>query len=282
MSEVYLTSGCKVNLFLRIHERLASGYHLLTSVFIPLDYPQDRIKITLLEKSEIHLKTNLSSLATNNILEKVFYLFKQETGFKYGCSIFLDKRVPLGAGLGGGSANAAVFLKYLNSIANFPLSQDRLLNLASRIGADVPFFLLNQSAWVEGIGDKICPLELNLKGWYGLLVYPKLHISTAWAYQKWDELKKKQKTYLTFSTWTNKRLFSHGTFVLLNDFERVVFKAYPCLRELKEKILALGASGGCLSGSGSAMFFLFRNRENQKKALNFVEKESLIFYNYLF
>ncbi|WP_456325161.1 4-(cytidine 5'-diphospho)-2-C-methyl-D-erythritol kinase [Desulfonauticus submarinus] len=282
MDEVLLVSRCKINLFLKIGERLANGYHLLTSLFFPLPYPTDEIKVTLTSEESFFLTSNFKFLEQNNILEKCFWLFKKETGFQGGCKVYLNKRVPIGAGLGGGSANAAVFLNFLNNLLPTPLDKNSLIRIASQLGADVPFFLFNKPSWVEGIGEKIEPVAIDLTGLKGLLICPKIKISTKWAYECWDKIQISKKSFLTLSAWINKKSVSQGRIVLLNDFEKIIFHAYPQMRELKEEIFKLGACGGGLSGSGSAMFFLFRETKKQKQARVVLDKLGLLSYNYSF
>lgn len=277
-----LFSGCKVNLFLKIKERLASGYHTLASLFYPLSYPTDSIQIKCQKESKFSLKCNKKELEQNNILEKIFIWFKERELLTEGYQIYLQKEVPVGAGLGGGSANAATFLSFLNSRSKRKFSSEELLKVAASFGADVPFFLAKQPAWVEGIGEKIEPLELKLTGLKAILICPQLFISTAWAYKTFDKFQNVQKTFLTTAGWINKSLFSQGRLVLLNDFEPVVFASYPQLRSLKEEMLKLGASGGVLSGSGSAMIFFFRDSKKWEQALTFLEQNKFLYYSYTF
>jgi len=278
-----LYSGCKVNLFLEIKERLENGYHLLASLFYPLPYPRDTLYIEEQEILEFQLESNKKELEQNNILEKIFNWFKEQGLLERGYKVFLEKQVPVGAGLGGGSANGAVFLNFLNSRISRKFSLQELREkIAPLFGADLPFFLWNQAAWVEGIGEKIYPLSFQLKDLRGILICPECFVSTAWAYKTFDKFKNNEKTCLTLPPSLNKKSVSQGRLVLFNSFEPVVFSTYPELRNLKEEMLAVGAGGGIMSGSGSAMFFLFREKQKWEKALSRLEQKNILHYSYTF
>ena len=286
MKKKYLfRPGCKVNLYLNIISRLDNGYHLLESLFYPLTTPFDELSIEVTTGKEFTLKCSDPSLTNENILEKAYLAYGGRTGFWPGLNIYLRKKIPIGAGLGGGSSDAACLLKFLNSLAaaagNMAFSQEDLLALGTEVGADVPFFILNSPAWVTGIGDKLRPEKVSLAGWYALLICPKIHISTAWAYRAWD--KKQKKDYLlTGAGREDNRTSFTRTFVLYNSFEQVVLPEFRQLYDLKLTMIRNGASAVVLSGSGSSMMAFFRRAELQEQASLILNQLSIPFYKYHF
>ncbi len=277
--------GCKVNLYLNIVSKLDNGYHQLESLFYPLTKPFDELSIEVTTQKEFTLKCSIPELENENILEKAYLAYGKRTGFWPGLNIYLRKKIPIGAGLGGGSSDAACLLKFLNSLAaaagDMSLSEEDLLALGTEVGADVPFFILNSPAWVTGIGDKIRLENVSLAAWYALLICPEIHISTAWAYRAWD--KKQKKNYpLTRDGGRDKRTSFTRTFVLYNSFEQVVLPEFRQLYDLKLTMIRNGASAVVLSGSGSSMIAFFRQAELQEQASLILNQLSIPFYTYHF
>lgn len=292
---VTLRSGCKINLSLEITGVRPDGYHTLKSYFLPL-HPlpfSDELADTLLLKPLQRpggvplclVRSNLPGLdPLNNTLTKAFGLF---SGALPGCpslDIELRKGVPAGAGLGGGSANAAALLVFLNNLAQAggvnAFAEDELLALAALVGADVPFFILNRPAWVSGIGELVrpdsAPLEAH-KNSYIILLCPNIHISTPWAFAEWDKLPKPEQNALT-SEGRRDSNNSAAEISFINSLENPVFAAFPALHELKEKLLALGAYQAMMSGSGSSLFGLFADKEAAEAAVAALRNEGLALY----
>ena len=277
IKKTILRSGCKINLFLQITSRLSGGWHELDTVFLPLPEPFDQMTLTRIE-DERGLVVECSSPGidvNSNTLTKAYTLFAEATGFTPGICVFLEKGVPSGAGLGGGSADAAVFLRWLNSLAPKPLSFADLSQIALHVGADVPFFLLGTPCRAQGKGEILtpCTLPQALVGNEVVLVCPRVFVSTPWAYTAWDAWSEKHSGDLTKGNgWRtdlhSPRLLTEQRFTahLENSFEPPVFEAFPELRQLKETLLCLGARAAVLSGSGSALFGLFRTKEEASKA----------------
>jgi len=282
MQKYLFRPGCKVNLYLNIVSKLDNGYHQLESLFYPLAKPFDELVIEVTTRKEFILKCSIPELENQNILEKAYLAYGKKTGFWPGLNVYLRKKIPIGAGLGGGSSDAACILKFLNSLAkDRSLSEEDLLALGSEVGADVPFFILNSPAWVTGIGDKIRLENVDLTGWHALLICPKIHISTAWAYRAWDE--KQKKDYLLTREWgKDKKATFTRTLVLYNSFEQVVLPEFWQLYDLKLTILRSGASAVVLSGSGSSMIAFFRRVELQEQASLILSQLSIPFYTYHF
>lgn len=296
MQKIEIYSGCKINLYLHIGKRLESGYHELESLFIPLDTPCDRLSISYKEIQ--HERLNVSenqvngSLSINsdfadldlksNTLSKSFELYTKLRPLNYKINLYLEKKVPVGAGLGGGSANAAVFLNFLQSLKNPqglpPLHDDALINIAKRVGSDVPFFLKPGVKKVSGIGDKLNACKNPFSGYYLVLVCPKEKISTAWAFNKLDQLRKSENLNigksLTRPRESGINMVSYGA-LLRNDFEKLVFKEFPNLVEVKDSLLKMGAEYALMSGTGSSIFGLFKE---DKKAQVFIDQSKYTVY----
>ena len=180
----------------------------------------------------------------------------------------LIKGIPHGAGLGGGSADGAEVLAWLQRHNPEPMPQKELDALAARVGADVPFFLHEGSCMAEGIGDELRSAKAGLDGWYGLLLCPPVHVNTAWAYGAWDA--ENTSFFLTEKKKADKNnRSSYQSLYGLNDFESVVFAANPVLLELKAQLIQQGANIAGMSGSGSSLFGLFQKHENAAQAAEF-------------
>lgn len=264
-----LRPGCKINLGLKITGRRKDGYHLLSSLFAPLSVPADTLFVERINGSRLLLECD-RDFGSENILHKTYRIFCEKTGCHPGVKAILKKRIPAGAGLGGGSSDAASFLKWLNQEFGSPLAEKELYEAAAAIGADVPFFILNRPALVQGIGEIVMPIDgfprLNL-----VIVFPGIHIDTAWAFKTYDE--EFAPPALTEKNLTNLAAMDReflpgqrGDSLPANDLEKTVLKHFPQLGELKRLFLEYGASGAGMSGSGSAMYGIFNTCEKAKAA----------------
>ena len=270
MAPITLRSGCKINLGLRIVGVRSDGKHLIASLFWPLAEPHDELILTPRHDGNITVQCDGLSLdPKQNTLTRAHTCFAKLAGEAPGVDIRLVKGVPAGAGLGGGSADAAALLRWLNGQLPCPLPDATLAACAADVGADVPFFLHGCPCRVQGIGERITPMpELApfLAGWSVLLLCPGVHVSTPWAYGAWDRQQAafcensltsvcSDDRYLAFRTLGAS--LSRDRTVLANDLESVVFKAHPELERFKSALLEQGAAGAAMSGSGSAVFGLF-------------------------
>jgi 4-diphosphocytidyl-2-C-methyl-D-erythritol kinase len=276
--------GCKVNLFLRITGVRENGYHDLESLFYPVPEPYDEIVFKRRNDGggPILLCENPELLGEGNTMAKAWRDFAEATGFLPDFDITLYKNIPMGAGLGGGSADAAAVLLVLNEEAgNKALSDVELMELAAGVGADVPFFLMNTPAWAEGIGELLTPLHLDLSGFHFVLACPDVHVSTGWAYKSWDSLhlEKKAGATLTKSGSTVKNTIS-TCLELWNSFEEVVFSEHPELARIKHDFLSMGAAGAVMSGSGSSVCALFRREAAAKSAVDFFERQGIVSFKH--
>lgn len=264
-----IKAGCKVNLSLDIVGIRENGFHELDTLFYPLPEPSDLVTISPAPAGTgIGITSDVPGLdGEANIMTKAWKAFARATGFAPDLHVGLQKNIPMGAGLGGGSSDAAVLLDYLNRNAGQrALGRTELMRLAAKVGADVPFFLLGEPAWASGIGDVLTPAETNLSGLFAVLACPHISVSTAWAYAAWDTIHAGES--LDSLTWplTDIKKVNFSEAWLRNAFEEVVFLNYPTIRKLKERLLASGACGAVMSGSGSSVFALFRGLGEARKA----------------
>lgn len=273
---VSLKSGCKINLYLEITGLLPNGYHTLNMYMVPLEHPHDQLHISPLTalggESCCRVECSIPGIdLENNTLTKAFKLYAQLLPQAPSIKIELVKGVPHGAGLGGGSADAATLLRFLNNFVQAKglsgLETDKLMEVAAKVGADVPFFVANTPAWVKGFGDIVEPDPAPLKsfdGWSLVLVCPQVHVSTAWAYSAWDKMEKSAKILTTSARQDSNK--SAASLNLYNSLEVPVFSRFPQLAETKEKLYSLGADYALMSGSGSSIFGLFRSEKLAKSA----------------
>jgi 4-diphosphocytidyl-2-C-methyl-D-erythritol kinase len=269
-----LSNGCKINVGLRVTGVRADGYHELDSFFYPLPHPRDELTTRRVRRDGIRVVCDSQHIEPdNNTLTRAYTLFEQATGGSPGIEVFLRKRVPVGAGLGGGSGNAAALLLWLNRENGFPLSPESLAAVALGVGADTPFFLRNCPCRVRGIGELLMPVNRFLAGFWLVLVCPVVQVSTRNAYAEYDHLPPPEKflemqnNLTEFALQAKKSpLFSllHAVGVplkgkggLVNDLEAAVFPSYPSLASIKAELSHLGADAACMSGSGASLFGLF-------------------------
>lgn len=265
-----LTAPCKINLCLAITGRRADGYHELDTWFYPLPAPCDTLELAeAAPGSGLILDCSAPGIdARDNLVFKAWDRFGHATGFRPDLRVGLTKRIPSGAGLGGGSSDCAAMLLWLNQNAGrAALDADALNSLAAGLGADVPFFLLGRPARATGIGELLAPVSPDLSGLHLVLVCPDIHVPTPWAFAQWDAANPGPAPARAGSGLTTQgpESMKHGPRrlpALVNDFEPVVFARHPELSRIKQTLLAAGAAASLMSGSGASVYGLFR-RERQ-------------------
>ncbi|MCR4438607.1 MAG: 4-(cytidine 5'-diphospho)-2-C-methyl-D-erythritol kinase [bacterium] len=266
MARVYLRSFAKINLGLRVLGRRSDGYHDICTIFQQVSLGDDIIVAPDGEEVTVVCRQPGVAPGRDNLCWRAAAALQMATGCRRGARITLRKRIPVGAGLGGGSSNAAVVLAALNEIWGTRLPEEELLSLAAQIGSDVPFFLLGGSAVGEGRGEVLRPIELPTDYWC-VLAIPNVEISTRWAYSaaKFD-LTKRRKSITFPCRVAELRDRQQWEQFLNNDFEEVVFAAYPVIAQLKAELRREGGFYCSLSGSGGAVFGLFTRREQARRA----------------
>ncbi len=257
-----IKTPAKLNLFLEVLRRREDGYHEIRSIMVPIDL-FDEIELKKTAKG-IQVWCSDPSLPVDerNLAFKAASLYLGKAGIKEGVYIGIKKRIPISAGLGGGSSDAAAVLKGLNKIYQ-RFSGTQLVELAKQIGADVPFFLYSSPCLAKGVGEilePLCPRMLHF-----VLVTPYIQVSTAWAYREYDKL------HLTKSEQSSiKRYWKEGNIkaLLRNDLEKVTIASFPVIKELKTLLLKKGAKGVLMSGSGPTVFGIFESRQDANRVVN--------------
>lgn len=249
---ITLSSPAKLNLFLHITGRRANGYHDLQTVFQLIDYNDD-LEFATEKTGILTLHCNNSELAgASNLALRAARALQEYTGSKQGASIYLHKRIPMGAGLGGGSSNAATTLVALNRLWDTHLSVEQLCKLGATLGADVPVFVRGESAWAEGIGEILTPIELPQR--FYLVITPDCHVSTA------DIFSHQQLTRNTTAIKMAAFLARHTR----NDCENVVRKLYPPVDEALNWLDQYAPAR--MTGTGASVFAGF-DTEAQARAV---------------
>lgn len=255
-----LFPNAKINLGLNVTEKRKDGFHNIQSVFVPINYCDcleiiENINETIKKNK---LKFTFSGMQidgdpTKNIVAKAYELLNNDFNLP-AVKIHLHKTIPVGAGLGGGSSDAAFTLKGLNDLFNLKLQEKELISYAIKLGSDCAFFIRNKPVFASGKGEIFDDCFIDLKKHRTIVVWPNIHISTLDAFKniKPKQNKKNLKEIITnnITGWKN---------VLKNDFEETIFKKHPQIGVVKEKLYANGALYASMSGSGSAVYGIFEN-----------------------
>jgi 4-diphosphocytidyl-2-C-methyl-D-erythritol kinase len=220
----------------------------------------DNISFKSLSEDDIIIESNNPDLESKgNLAYKAASLLKDRFKVKEGVKITLEKNVPMSAGLGGGSSNAANTLVTLNKMWNLNLTQKKLISLGAEIGSDVPFFIVGETALVEGIGDKIKPLRKSIS-MNIVLVNPGIKVSTSWAYKQFDKNKSKSKTSKNIKELIkaiNKKDVKKISENVYNDFDAIIEKKFKIITEIKNNFKKFGALDSMVSGSGPTVIGLY-------------------------
>lgn len=263
-NKIKLKSYSKINLSLWIKEKRDDNYHEIETIYLENENLFDNIDIELIDDNQQTINIVMISDAfhcdiplKDNLVYKAADLFFQKVGFLGSCNIEINKRIPLFAGLGGGSSNAGYVLRALNQMLNYPLHISELLLLALQIGSDVPFFIVGQTCLAKGKGEKLYKINNKLSLDIKIVKSKNISISTKWAYEQLDLLRQnldhtnEMKNIINALKTSDYELLFDNIF---NDFEKVMFAKYPVLVEEKNKLLKEGYSASGLCGSGSAIF----------------------------
>ena len=264
--------NCKINLGLSILAKRADGYHELETVFYP---------IAVSDALEILPAANLTMTQTGiavpgdpaqNLCLKAYHLLKKDFPNLPAVQMHLHKNIPMGAGLGGGSSDGTSTLLILNQQFSLGLNDQQLIDYASQLGSDCPFFVYNKACHATGRGEILTPIHLDLSNYQFLLVHPGVHIATAWAFQQLTPNTKSESIQSIIekpiNDWKNS---------LINDFEAPVFKAEPTLSAIKDQLYQLGAMYASMSGSGSSLFGIFpKDHFNQAPSIEHALRIDLI------
>ncbi len=251
--------NAKINIGLNILNKRDDGFHNLETIFYPINL------CDVLEFVEVDGRVDFSNSGLNidcdiedNLCVKAYRLLQKNYNLP-NIKIHLHKVIPFGAGLGGGSSDASFVLKSLNEYFQLGISSDTLKEFSSQLGSDCAFFIDNKPSFAYDRGEKLQEIDLNLKGYHIVLVKPDIHISTQEAYAginpKVPEVSLKELISQPIENWKNS---------IFNDFENHLFKAYPLIKKIKEDLYNMGAVYASMSGSGSSVYGIFKEKVDAK------------------
>ena len=259
MPSVTLPSPAKLNLFLHITGRRDNGYHKLQTVFQLLDYG-DNLTFSSNPTGKITISPQIEGVAAeNNLIVRAAKLLQAKAGCNSGCDIVVEKKIPMGAGLGGGSSNAATALVGLNHLWQCDLEPDTLAELGAALGADVPVFVHGNSAFAEGIGELLTPLDIP-EQWY-LVITPDVHISTAEIFSNPQLTRNSPPIKIRALSGEQYR----------NDCQSVVEKRYPAVKQALDWIADY--NNPLMTGTGASVFCCFATQTEAQQALDLVPKQ---------
>ncbi|MFI3316828.1 MAG: 4-(cytidine 5'-diphospho)-2-C-methyl-D-erythritol kinase [Rikenellaceae bacterium] len=257
-----ISANCKINIGLDVLERREDGYHELSTVMIPVRGLFDTLHISIIEskKTEFEGRGLMIDCPTqDNLCIKAYNLMQSRYPQIGHVKIILDKKIPFGAGLGGGSADATAVILAVNSLFNLGLNESQLIDLASELGSDTAFFVRNSPQLCSSRGEVMTPIDLDLDGKYLMLIKPDVNVSTREAYAgvrpAYPETPLSKLVALPLEEWQGQ---------IKNDFEDHIFRSHPILGRIKEDILSCGAIYAAMSGSGSTIYGIFDDIEKAK------------------
>jgi 4-diphosphocytidyl-2-C-methyl-D-erythritol kinase len=248
-----LRAYAKINLGLLVTEKRPDGYHNIETVFHRVNL-FDEITLEAAPAIVVQSPSSDAPAGERNICHKAAALLKQHLGCDRGVGISISKNIPVGAGLGGGSSDAATVLKHLPDFWGRTVSKDALWKLALQLGSDVPYFLGDGSAFARGRGEVLEYFQLDMP-YTILLCNPGIHVSTAWAYQ--HVTPQNRSIDLKAAVVSGMHHLPDLSAALVNDLEPAVFRKYPAIRQVKELMLQSGTVASSMSGSGSSVYGLF-------------------------
>ena len=267
----------KINISLDILKKRSDGYHELKMIMQTISLYDE---ISVEKNNKIYIDSNNKNipLDNKNLAWKAAEYFFSYTKLLGGCNIYIKKNIPDGAGLGGGSSNAATVLLALNDIYKTNLSNEELINISLKIGADVPFFIIKGTCLAEGIGEKLTKIKNNTNP-YILIYKPEFSISTKWAYENVN-LNNKPK-YNIDNIVKNLMKSDYKFEDIFNYLEYVSISKYPEIETIKSKMKKLGATSSLMSGSGSSVFGIFDDKIKAKQAFETFEKNRTFLVNFI-
>lgn len=256
MPKITCFPPAKINLFLEVLGKRSDGYHNIHSFFLPVSLC-DELTIETSDDYTITLDSPIDCAIEDNLVWKAARCLQEYFSVKSGAKIRLQKNIPTGAGLGGGSSDAAFTLKSLNSLWKIYADDQTLCSIAATIGSDCPFFIESKPAIVTGRGEMIEHVDFTEMGAI-LLVHPGIHVNTAFAYSQFNFMPGQESKEVLCSI-TNKLSYR-------NDFEATVFAKHPALESIKQALYTSGARYAAMTGSGSTMFGIFDNAYEAKES----------------
>jgi 4-diphosphocytidyl-2-C-methyl-D-erythritol kinase len=267
---IEIKAPAKINIGLNIIEKRSDGYHNLLTLFYPIHDLYDKITIELADQFQLTCNNSLLEIDNTNLITRAKILMEQEFSKKMNVKVHLEKNIPMGAGMGGGSSDAAAVLLSLNDMFQLNASKNKLAELVLILGSDVPYFLNPVPAIGKSRGEILSPVNFNLNKPI-VIINPGIHINTGEAFKnikpeipgyKYEEIFKSIPINM-----------ADLKDVITNDFEKYVFEKYPVIRDIKDSMYDLGAEFSLMTGTGSTVFGIFPDSEKAEKAVKIFPEE---------
>ena len=258
--------NAKINLGLRITSKRPDGYHNLDTVFYPIEL-RDVLEVLKVPNNHgasiVITGKEIQGPAEKNLCLKAYQLIKEDHPEISGIQIHLHKHIPLGAGMGGGSSDGASMVRLLNSLFNLGLSEEKMSKYALKLGSDCPIFIKNKPCYATGRGELLEEINIDFSKYYLLIVSPGIHVSTADAFEKIipnTSIKTcKEIVQIPIEKWKDH---------LINDFEKTVCESHPILKSIKEKLYNMGAIYASMTGTGSTLFGIFKEKPDYENVFD--------------
>ena len=271
MESVELNSNAKINLALAVKKKRKDGYHEVELIFQEIDF-HDKVQLSKSDSIKFSTNSLLLQNETGNLCITAAKALVSEFNIP-GIEIHLEKRLPIGAGLGGGSSNAAAILRGGLELYGIEFPKEKLISIAGKIGADVPFFLIGGTAYGSGTGEILNSITMTTD-YHVLIILPEIHISTAWAYKNLNLTLTRKNDDYKFRGFRFQNLdLAEFRSEFYNEFENLVFSHYPKLSLIKSELYHRGADYASLSGSGSALYGLYSSRSSADHALEILSRK---------
>ncbi len=273
MQSLSLSSPGKINLRLEVLGKRSDGYHELRSVMERIDLA-DEIDISIVEKG-LQVTCDHPAIPNDesNIAFKALKEILAYSSRNVGVEIHIKKKIPIAAGMGGGSSNAAAVIKGINHLLKLKLSKEKLMKIGLKVGADVPFFLFEAPAVAEGVGDQLKKIKGMPKLLF-LIVNPNIPVPTAWVYNKYATMEGHKGNGGAVEFPQIFRTKKDVAKIVYNDLEKVTVKEYPVVAEIKDEMLKFGALTSQMTGSGPTVFGMFADKVKLAKAFEKMQKRS--------
>lgn len=266
---IEIKAPAKINIGLNIIRKRIDGYHDIETIFYPVKDLFDLVTIRRADKFSFNCSD--AALSDNsNLIVKTKNILESETKKEIKAEVFLEKKIPTGAGLGGGSSDAAAAMLAFNDMFSLGLSIDRLKELALNLGSDAPFFIRPQPCFAESRGERIFPIDFEIN-YPILIINPGVHVSTKEAYAG---VKPQIPSFSLKNNFKKINFKSEAVKLVINDFENLIFKKHPEIKHLKDMLYKFGAFFALMSGSGSTVYGIFNDYGQAIKAKNCFEKDN--------
>lgn len=275
MEEITVKSIAKINIGLNIVSKREDGYHNLETIFYPIQL-HDILRFKKSDKIYFSSNSDLLNSEKENLILKAINVLENYANKKIKVEIYLDKKIPIGAGLGGGSSNAAFTLKTINDLFELNISNEELRKLGLTLGSDVPLFLFDLPAYAESRGEKLRKIDFRIRD-YILIVNPNIHISTKWAFSKISPKTPKHNLIEIIEKYSED--YSIWKELIKNDFEPIVLNEYTEIKELKKSLTELGSEFCLMTGSGSTFFAIFKETKLLNEAKEYLQRKGYFVYS---